>query len=108
MENALLWLVTITPGITPISCDTFAPACITNITTLSNLLVPLIYIVAALVLLGIFIAAAFGYVHAQGDPTAIKKAQQSMSYAVLGIIVVILAFVIVKVVTFIFDIPFLL
>jgi hypothetical protein len=91
-----------------INCDNFPPACITDLSKLSNVLLPLVYIGAALMLLGLFIYAAFLYIQSSGDPTAVKEAQQTMSYAVLGIIVIIVAYVLVRLIAYIVDIPFLL
>lgn len=91
-----------------VNCDNFAPACITDISTLSNLILPMIYLLAALALLGLFIRAGFKYIMAQGEPAKIKEAQQTITYAILGMIVVAAAFFLVRVIALLFDIPFLL
>ena len=61
-------------------------------------------LVAAFLFGGMFIFAGYTYLTAGGDPEKIKKAQSTATYASLGIVVIVVAYLIVKLVSFILGI----
>lgn len=52
------------------------------------------YFAAGIVAVVVIIISAFFYVTSQGDPSKIKRAKDGILYAVVGLVVVMLAFVI--------------
>lgn len=91
---------TVTPFINPTS---FAPANFINIEVIYRLITPLLMIGAAILFLATIISAAFTYINADGNPENIKKAQKSMMFAVLGLLLVVSAYLITKIFAFIFN-----
>lgn len=71
---------------------TFGQAQITNIFTWA-------YSVAGIVAVIFIIRGAFDYMTSQGDPSKVKKATQSIIFAVVGLVIVILAAVITSFIT---------
>ena len=74
----------------------FTPAKFTTLSTLLNIILPLITAGAALIFLAIILSASFKILTHGDSPEAIKKAQSSIVFAVLGLIVVIISFLAVK------------
>lgn len=77
--------------------------------TLSNLLSPLISNV--LIISGVFafitiIFAGFGYITASGDKGKIETYQNMLNYAILGLILVVTAFLITRVIGAVFGFKF--
>lgn len=108
MRYLLRMLQSPSPAPSGIGCHNFPPACITDLSTLSNLLLPLIYIGASLFLLGMLLFAGFTYLQAGDNPGNVKVAQQTASYAVLGIVIIVVAYGLVRLIAYVLDIPFLL
>lgn len=108
MEYLLQLAQSPSPGPVEITCKNFPPACLTDISKLSSILLPIIYLGAAVLLLGLLIRAAFLYIKSEGDAGQVKTAQQTATYAILGIIVVFLAYFLVRFVSYVLDIPFFL
>jgi lysylphosphatidylglycerol synthetase-like protein (DUF2156 family) len=94
--------------VSKVTCANFPPACLTDFSKIGALLLPLIYIGAALYLLGLFLYAGMIYVQSEGDPARIKTAQHTLTYGMLGIFVIIVAYFIVRLVSYILNIPFIL
>jgi len=78
-----------------------------NLGILVNLLTPLLISAAALIFGAMLLYMAFTYITAGGDPEKVAKAQQIGIYSVIGIVVVFLAYLLVKIVGFVLgvDIP---
>lgn len=74
----------------------FAPAKFTNLSTILNLILPLATGGAALLFLAVILSASFKILTHGDSPEAIKKAQSSIAFAVLGLIVVIISFLTVN------------
>ncbi len=55
---------------------------------------------AGVVAVGFIIYGAYLYVTSMGDPGKVKKAKQTLTYSIIGLIIVLLAFAIV---TFVLD-----
>ncbi|PJB89636.1 hypothetical protein CO083_00395 [Candidatus Roizmanbacteria bacterium CG_4_9_14_0_8_um_filter_34_12] len=91
---------TITSFINPTS---FAPAKFMNIGVIYNLITPLLMIGAAILFLVTIISAAFTYLTAGGNAENIKKAQKSLMFAIIGLVFVISAYLIMKIIAFVFN-----
>ncbi|MCL4374737.1 hypothetical protein M1523_02650 [Patescibacteria group bacterium] len=87
-----------------INPTTFAPARFANLASIANLIIPILMVGAAIIFLVMVIRAAFSYLMASGNPENIKKAQKALSFAVVGLVLVILAYTIIKVIAFVFNI----
>ena len=95
-----------TPLINP---TTFPAVRFANISVLLGVLIPLMYIVGGLIFGWMLIWSAYLIITAGGDPEKVQKAQQTATFAVIGIFVIIIAIVLVKLFGFItnIDFPFL-
>jgi hypothetical protein len=91
-----------------INPESFAPARFATINSLMDIIVPLLLIGAALVALALLAKGAYTYITAGGDATKIEEAKSTMIHVSLGILVVTISFLIVRLITFITDVPFLL
>lgn len=100
--------VTPVPSPANITCANFPPACITDLTVLSNILMPLIYLGAAALLFILLIYSAFVYLQNSGEASEVANAQNTLKYAIVGIFVIVIAYFLVRLIAYILDIPFLL
>lgn len=91
---------TVTPLINPTS---FTPARFMNIGIIYNLITPLLMVGASVLFLVTILSAAFTYLTASGNPENIKKAQKSLMFAILGLVFVISAYLIMKIIAFVFN-----
>ncbi len=82
----------------------FAPARISSIGTLMNLIIPLLLLGAALLFLIMGLMAGFNILTGGDNPDQIKKAQQSLGFSVLGIIIVICSFLAVKLISMVLGV----
>lgn len=74
--------------------------------TLSNLLNPLIYnvlIISGVVAFILIIIAGFNYVTAGGDKGKLEQSQNMLNYSIIGLIVIVLAFLITRVIGALFG-----
>ena len=76
--------------------DKFAPACLTTIGQLLNVILPLMMSGAALIFLGMTLFGAFNLLTHGDNPEGIKKAYSTIVFAVIGLFIVIASFVGVK------------
>ena len=75
---------------------------ISTIGHLLNVILPTLIIGAAVLLLLMLLYGAFTWITAGGSSENVAKAQKIMTYAILGLVLVILSFVLVKLFTTIF------
>lgn len=68
----------------------------TSIAKILNIVLPLVVFGSSLVFLAMFIISGFMYLMSEGNAEAIKKAQKTMTYSIIGIIIVSISFFIVK------------
>lgn len=76
---------------------------------ISNLLNPLIYnflIISGLVAFLVIIFAGFTYITAGGDKGKVEMAQNSINYGIIGLILVVTAFLITRIIGSIFGFDF--
>ncbi|KKQ01566.1 MAG: hypothetical protein US11_C0006G0008 [Candidatus Roizmanbacteria bacterium GW2011_GWA2_36_23] len=76
--------------------NVFAPAKYQNLGILLNQILPILMSGAAVLFLVICLRAAFAILTNGENPEAIKKAQQTLGYAILGLFLVVLSFLLVK------------
>jgi len=95
-----------TPLINP---NTFPAVRFANISTILGVLIPVLYILGGLVFGWMLIWAAYLVIIAGGEKEKIQKAQQTATFAVIGILFIIVASVFVNLFGFItnIDFPFL-
>ncbi len=101
-------LPTATPFIDPSSIQGMFPAArFVDIGTLMNIISPLLTIGAALLFGVMLLRAAYLWLSAGDDMERIAEAKRIMTYAIIGIIIIISAYTIVRLIGFIFkvDIP---
>ncbi|MBI4008683.1 hypothetical protein HY357_00445 [Candidatus Roizmanbacteria bacterium] len=91
---------------TPFVIDptTFPPARIASLASLLNVILPLLSIGAALLLLIMMLYGGFTWITSGENPENIKKAQKTITFSAFGLFIVILSYVIVKLITIIFNI----
>ena len=75
-----------------------------NIASLLNLFIPILIIGAALLLLIMLLYGGFTWITAGGTPENLAKAQKIMTFAIIGLVIVILSFLFVKLISIIFNI----
>ncbi|PIS15934.1 hypothetical protein COT62_01065 [Candidatus Roizmanbacteria bacterium CG09_land_8_20_14_0_10_41_9] len=83
---------------------TFPPARIGNIGEILNTVLPLLMLGAALLFLVMFLFAGFQWLTAGGSTDNTKKAQKTMTFAVLGLVIVVISYTAVKLIGFILQI----
>jgi len=100
-----------TPTPTPIPTPTnfinptvFPAARFANIGTIMNIINPIIMLIGAFLFGGMFIVAGYTFLTASGDAEKVKKAQNTATYASFGIVIIVVAYLIVKLVSFILGI----
>jgi hypothetical protein len=77
--------------------------------TISNLLNPLIYnilIISGILAFIVIILAGFNYVSAGGDKNKLELAQDMLNYGILGLVLVVLAFLITRIIGAVFGFKF--
>lgn len=83
---------------------TFAPAQFNTIGKLMNIILPLLTLGGALVFLVMCLYGAFMILTGGDSPEKIKKGQQTLAFAGIGLVVVMAAFLVVKLVGLILGI----
>jgi hypothetical protein len=98
-------------------CPTPAPGSIINpqnyppmaifcdIGSLTKAIVPLLTLVAGIIFLVMLFYAAFTVLTAGGEAEKLDKAKNIATYAVIGLLIIIFAFFIVRIVGFVFKVP---
>lgn len=94
-----------TPFINP---DNFAPARFGTINTMLGLIIPFGFVVITLIALIVLIRGAFFFITAGGDKAKLESGKNTILYVSLGIVVIFTSFFLVRLITTIFEIPFLL
>lgn len=78
-----------------------------TVSVLINVIVPLLMTVGGFIFLIMLLIGAFTYLTSSGQQEQLKKAQQTLTFAILGLVVIISSFIIVKIIGMILkvDIP---
>lgn len=94
-----------TPFINP---DNFAPARFGTINAMLGLIIPTLFILISLVALFVLLKGAFTFITAGGDEHKLETGKNTFLFASLGIIIIFTSFFVVRIITTILEIPFLL
>ena len=84
--------------------DQFAPAKITSISVILNFIIPFITVAAAGVFLAMLLYAAYTWVTAGDNAENVTKAWKIMTFAVLGLIMIVCSYLAIKLIGTIFNI----
>ncbi|MBI3619655.1 hypothetical protein HY214_00715 [Candidatus Roizmanbacteria bacterium] len=84
--------------------NSFAGAKFDSVGKIVNLLLPLAMTGFSLVFLAMLLWGAFMWLTASGNPENVKKAQKNITFAVFGLIVIISAYLIVKLLALVLNI----
>ena len=76
---------------------------ISTIGSVVNVILPIAYIGSAMLFLGMLIIGGFIYIQSEGNPEKLKKAQQLLMSAILGLAVVLGSYLLVKLIAVIFG-----
>ena len=82
----------------------FAPAKIANIATLLNIILPLLTLGAGLIFLAMCLYAAFIMMTNGDNKEKIAESQKTLAFAVVGLIVVAISFIVVKLVGYVLGV----
>ncbi len=85
----------------------FAPTKITNIGQIVNLVLPLMMLGGVAIFFIMFLMAGFRWITSGGNPEEMKKIQSQMSSALVGMIIVIASYVVVKLIGVMLNIDIL-
>jgi len=91
-----------------INQNNFAPAKISSIAILMRLILPLLMLGAALFFLIILLKAAFMILTAGDSKEVVAKAQKTIGFAVLGLILVVISFLLVRIIGMILKVQFII
>ncbi len=75
-----------------------------KISSFTNIFIPLMMVGGGLVALVMLLLGAYRYLTSEGNPEKISKAQNVILYAIIGLFLIILAFVFTKVIGTIFNV----
>ena len=79
-----------------INSTTFSPAKIGSFAVILNVLIPILFTAAALVFLVMLLLAGLGWITAGDNPENLKKSKKTITSALLGLILVITSYLLVK------------
>lgn len=81
-----------------IDANTFPAAKFSTVSTLLNIVLPLVMTGAGLIFLSMLLMAAFRIITNGDNAEALKKAYSSMMFSVIGLLIVISSFLVVRVI----------
>lgn len=84
--------------------NSFPAAKFATLDKLVNLILPLLTTGAALLLLVMLLYGGFIWLTASDNPENLKKAQKTMTFAILGLVIVIASYLIVKLIGIFFKV----
>lgn len=79
-----------------INKDTFPPGKFASIGSLINLILPILMTGAGIACLFMLVLGGLNWIKAGDNPENLKKAKEYFTYAIVGLLIVVLSFVIVK------------
>lgn len=79
-----------------------------DIASLLNILIPATFIIAALITMFMLIVASFRFVTAGGDQENIEKTKKIYKYSILGLVIIMIGYLVVKLLGRIFNVDFYL
>jgi hypothetical protein len=81
--------------------DFFPGPKVRTIGEMLNVFIPLVFIIAAIVLLSVLLWGAFKYITSGNNPESFTQAKNIIKYAILGIIMIGIAYTLTKVISYI-------
>lgn len=75
-----------------------------NIGDIINVLIPYIFALAGIILLFLIIWGGFGYLTSGGDPKKVESARGKLTHAIIGFIIIFVAYWLVQILETIFGI----
>lgn len=75
-----------------------------SVTTLVNLIVPILMLVGGIITLSMLLLGAYKYLTSEGNPEKISKAQSVLIYAVLGLFLMVASFVITRIIGYVLKV----
>lgn len=88
-----------------INADNFAPAKIASISSVLNVLIPLILITSSLLLLAGLVRAGFTYMTAGGDLKHLEDVKEQMKWTMVGFILIMVSYLLTKLICFVVQVP---
>jgi len=85
----------------------FAPAKFANIASFLNIILPLTMLGAALIFLVMALLGGFTWLTSGGEKESLAKAQKTFVNAIIGLVIVIFAFVLTRVVGYMLNVQIL-
>ncbi|MCX6730748.1 MAG: pilin [Candidatus Roizmanbacteria bacterium] len=75
-----------------------------SITTLVNLVLPIMMLVGGFITLGMLLLGAYRYLTSEGNPEKVSKAQSVIMYAILGLFLIVASFVLTRIIGYILKV----
>lgn len=75
-----------------------------SVTTLVNLIVPIMMLIGGIITLSMLLLGAYKYLTSEGNPEKISKAQSVLIYAVLGLFLIVASFVITRIIGYVLKV----
>ena len=75
-----------------------------SISSFTNIVIPLMMLAGGFASLAMLLLGAFRYITSSGNPEKLAKAQSVMLYAVMGIFLMVISFVLIKIIGFILNV----
>ena len=89
-----------------INQDIFAPARFTTIGSLLSIVLSITMLVAGFTFIGVLVWASFRVIQAKGDKKNLEDAQRMFKYAVMGIIIISVSYLLTKILGVIGNVNF--
>lgn len=75
-----------------------------SVTTLVNLILPIMMIGGGLITLAMLLLGAYRYLTSEGNPEKISKAQSVIIYAIIGLFLVVASFILTKIIGYVLKV----
>ena len=75
-----------------------------SITSLVNLIIPIMMIIGGIITLTMLLLGTYKYLTSEGNPEKISKAQSVLLYAIIGLFLIVSSFVFTKIIGFVLKV----
>ncbi|MCX6732431.1 MAG: pilin [Candidatus Roizmanbacteria bacterium] len=75
-----------------------------SITTLVNLILPIMMLVGGFITLGMLLLGAYRYLTSEGNPEKVSKAQSVIMYAIIGLFLIVASFVLTRIIGYVLKV----
>jgi len=76
-----------------------------SIATFVNIFIPLMIVVGGFITLAMLLFGAYKYLSSEGNPEKLAKAQSVMLYAVIGLFLMVVSYIVTKIIGFVLKVP---